>query len=182
MRPTISTPARPVSPAGGDRQQRPRWSAARCQAPVGRSPPKPAGRSDDARHLWSRSTSSNGQGAAASSDSESARPRMSRAMPVRADQRRRVAARLDHVEHGEGQVARIGRERPAARSQACCQVRASAGRAASSRSSASWRSPITRWVSSVLAQMMPPAAAVVVRDRAVGEGVVGLLRDSRCAP
>ena len=45
----------------------------------------------------------------------------------------------------------------AARSQACCQVRASAVAVASSRSRVSWRSPITRWVSSVLAQKIPPA-------------------------
>ena len=47
-------------------------------------------------------------------------------------------------------------------------------RAASSRSSASWRSPMTRWVSSVLAQMMPPTVPSSFGNRAVGKGVVGL--------
>ena len=44
----------------------------------------------------------------------------------------------------------------ALRAQACRTSRDSAAPVASSRSSESWRSEMTRWVSSVLAQKMPP--------------------------
>ena len=83
---------------------------------------------------------------------------------------------------------------PTLRSQASRQVRASAVPAASSRSRASCRSPITRLRVVAVGADDAAGAAVVVGNRAVGEGVVGLfgiavalhdqelLLDDRCPP
>ena len=149
-----------------------------ASAPLGKSGPNAIVSSVTTRGACARAAPRRAASMPALERERPARPRgWSRSIPVVLAS---TALRLAAARPGRsGRTAgRAGRSRAPARCarRPAASVRASRGRcAASSRSSASCRSPITRWVSSVLAQKMPPTRAVVGRNRAVGEGVVGLL-------
>ena len=99
------------------------------------------------------------------------------AMPVRHASRALLAVGVEQIGQRERQVVLV-RWRARARSPPdlglACAPRRAARRARAA--CASRRSPMTRSVSSVTTQSMPPIRAGVVRQRAVGERVVGFFR------